>query len=602
MIPFRPCLWAAASGLSISPVLVCAQVAQALQTVVVTATRTPQRVANVLSDVVVIDAETIERAGPISLPELLQARGGVEIASNGGPGQLASVFLRGSNANHVVVLVDGVRVNSATAGTTAIENIPLAQIERIEVLRGPASSLYGADAIGGVIQIFTKQGERTTASAGAGTWKTRSATAGLGRTLGSTSLSLQAGFFDSDAFSATNAGRPANFDPDDDPYRNVNVGLNVAHAFVEGHGVALRVLHSDGKAHYDDFGNTDATTHQRLTSLAIESSNRITAQWRSLLRVARGSDHRSDEAVFPFFFKTDQTQATWQNDVGALGGQLAAGVEWRQEKVASDTAFDRTRRRVASLFASYAATLDRHLLQASLRRDDDQQFGGRTTGNLAYGYRLTPAFRLSASAGTAFKAPTFNDLYFPGFANPDLRPEKSKSAEVAARYDDGVFSAGLTLFENRIRDLIQFDFVTSAPLNVARARNRGATLVAGYTAGSWRTRFEWTHQDPVDETSGAQLPRRARNHGSAGLSYAPGPWRAGVDVVTSGARFDNAFAPPPPRLGGYTVVNLHGAYAVTQAFSVVARLGNVTDKHYELVQGYNTPGRNVFIGVQYAAR
>jgi vitamin B12 transporter len=599
---FRACRRATASGFLCFPALAAAQATQSLQTIVVTATRTPQRVANVLSDVVVIDAETIERAGPISLPELLQAQGGVELAANGGPGQLASVFIRGSNANHVVVLIDGVRVNSATAGTTAIENIPLAQIERIEVLRGPASSLYGADAIGSVIQIFTKQGERTTAAAGAGTWNTRTASFGVGRTLGATAVSLQAGYLESDAFSATNERLPTNFDPDNDPYRNSNVSLAVGHSLLEGHSVALRVFHSDGRTHYDDFGNTDATDRQRLTSAALETRNRITPQWRSLVRIALGSDHRADEAAVPFFFKTDQTQATWQNDVGALGGQVAAGLEWRQEKVASDTPFDRARRHVGSLFASYAATFAEHLLQAALRRDDDQQFGGRTTGNLAYGYRVTPALRLSASAGTAFKAPTFNDLYFPGFGNPNLQPEKSRSAEIAARYDDGALQAGLTLFENRIRDLIQFDFATSAPLNVARARNRGATLGVGYTAGAWRTRLEWTHQNPVDEDTGARLPRRARNLGSAGLAMAPGPWRAGIDVVASGERFDNAFAPPPPRLAGYVVVNLHAAYALTDAFSVSARLNNAADRSYELVQGYNTPRRNVFVGVRYAAK
>lgn len=602
MIPLSgSCRRVAASGLLL-PVVALAQSAAPLPQVVVTATRTPLAFSSVLSDVVVIDQEIIDRAGPVSLPELLRTHAGVEIAANGGPGQPASVFLRGTNANHVVVLIDGVRVNSATAGTTALENIPLSQIERIEVLRGPASSLYGADAVGGVIQVFTKQGERTTARAGAGTWHTHDASAGFGRNLGATAVSLQAGYFETDGFSATNPRLPSNFDPDTDPYRNRNANVAVTQALAEGQSLAARVFHSDGTTHYDEFGNTDATDRQRLTSAAIESRNRIAGHWRSLLRLALGADHRADQAALPFFFDTEQKQATWQNDFDAAGGEAAAGVEWRQEEVSSDTPFDRTKRRVLAFFGSYAARFDRILLQVSLRRDDDSQFGARTTGNLAYGFRVTPTLRLSASAGTAFKAPTFNDLYYPGFSNRDLQPEKAKSAEMAARYDDGVLHAALTVFESRIRDLIRFDFATSAPVNVARARNRGATLGAGYASGSWRANVEWTQQNPVDEATGAPLPRRARNHGAASLSYAPGPWRAGLDVIASGQRLDNAFAAPPPRLGGYTLVNLRAAYAVTATLSLTARLNNATDKDYELVQGYNTPRRNVFVAIEYAAK
>ncbi len=575
---------------------------QPLETVIVTATRTPQSIANVLSDVRVIDQAAIDQAGPISLTELLQRQGGVEIAANGGPGQLSSVFIRGSNANHAVVLIDGVRVNSATAGTNALENIPLSQIERIEVLRGPASSLYGADAIGGVIQIFTKQHDRTSARAGTGTWSTHEASAGFGRHVGATALSLQAGYFDSHSFSATNANLPSNYDPDNDPYRNKNISAGVSQDLAPGHSVAVRVLHSDGSTHYDDFGNTDAIDHQRLTSAAVESRNRISTQWSSLVRLAYGADHRSDEAAFPFHFNTDQTQVTWQNDFGALGGQLAAGVDWRMENVGSDTVFDRTRRHESSLFASYAASLDPHLFQASLRSDNDSQFGKRSTGNLGYGYRVTPELRLAALAGTAFKAPTFNDLYYPGFSNPNLKPEQSDSAETSARFARGGLSLTATVFENRIRDLIQFDFATSAPINVASARNRGATFGTGFTADIWHVDVEWTHQNPVDTATGDLLPRRARNFASGSVGYAAGSWRAGLAVVSSGERFDNAFSSPPPRLGGYTLINLYAAYALTPELSLSARLNNAADKSYELVQGYNTLRRNVFVALEYAAK
>lgn len=570
--------------------------------VVITATRTPQQAANVLSDVVVIDADAISRAGPIALPDLLQALGGVEIAANGGPGQVSSVFIRGTNSDHVLVLVDGVRLNSATSGTNAFENIPVSQIDHIEILRGPASSLYGADAIGGVIQIFTKQEERSTARVSSGSYGTNEVSAGLARRLGATLVSLQGGYLDSRNFPATQPSLTDYYTGQNAGYRNRNFGLVLSQDLAPGQSLTLRGLASDGTTHYDDYGAVPAFDHEHLSTVSLESRNRILPQWTSQLSLARGSDHRADQASSPYYFNTDQDQASWQNDISALGGQIAAGLEWRREQVASDTVFDQTQRHIGSVFGSYAAGLGSNLLQLSLRHDDDSQFGGRNTGNLAYGYRLTPALRLSASVGTAFKAPTFNDLYYPGFSNPNLKPESARSGEIAARYRAGPWDAALTLFENRISDLIQYDYVTSMPQNVDQARVRGATLGAGYTAATWHVQAEWTAQDAIDESTGQRLPRRARNHATANLDYLPGnAWRAGLGLVASSER-DNSGGDPPQQLGGYALLNLHLAYAFTPELSLALQLRNAADQHYQLVQGYNTAGRSASVVLDYAAR
>ncbi len=233
-VPRRPAALCAL-GLCFLSVFCRAAEAPQLPSVVVTATRTAQPLSSVLSDVRIIDSETIRDAGAATLTELLQLHGGAEIAANGGPGQNSSVFLRGSNAGHIVLLVDGVRLNSATAGLNAWENIPLAQIDRIEIVRGAASGLYGADAIGGVIQIFTRQGARTQLQVGAGSWRTREANVGLGRELGATRLSLQAGYRESQAFSATNPANGFSFNDDRDPYRNKNLGITLEHEWASGH-------------------------------------------------------------------------------------------------------------------------------------------------------------------------------------------------------------------------------------------------------------------------------------------------------------------------------------------------------------------------------
>jgi vitamin B12 transporter len=592
--------------------------------VVVTATRIAQPVSSALADVRVIDAEQIREAGAMSLPELLRAQAGVEIISNGGPGQTSGVFIRGTNANHVVLLVDGVRINSSTAGTNAFEHIPLAQIERVEVLRGPGSSLYGADAIGGVIQVFTKQGERTEARVGVGSDHLREVSAGLGRRFGATLLSMQAGYTQTDAFSATN---PTNtqgaFNPDNDGYRDRHISLGAEHELASGHAVALRWLQSDAKAHFDQSPISDDLNHQRLSSLSLESRNRIAANWRSTVRLARGTDNSISTGLFPSHFRTDQDQFTWQNDLQVLGGELAAGLEWRREKVQSSDNFTQTQRRVASAFGSYALAWNQQRLELSLRHDDNSQFGNHNTGKLSYGWQFHPAWRLSASAGTAFKAPTFNDLYYPfsdysydfngqHFAyfyvgNPNLKPERAREVEAALRYERSGWRGGLVVFSNRIRDLIanSTDAANSdlhTVTNVNRARIRGATLDAAYTAAVWNARAEWTRQDAEDADTGLRLQRRAKQYGSASLSWTPGPWRAGAELVFSGDRFDNVGNTPDSRLGGYALVNLHAGYALTPELRLSARLNNVADKRYELVQGFNTPGRQFFVALEYAAK
>ena len=367
--------------------------------------------------------------------------------------------------------------------------------------------------------------------------------------------------------------------------------------------MGLHVLASRGATHFDAGPGSDDVNRQRLSSVALESRNRLSADWRSLLRIARGADHIRTEGGFPGFFDTDQDQASWQNDIAALGGQWVAGLEWRREKVSSDTAYTKTSRSFRALFVGYTARFDEHLIEASARHDDDSQFGGHGTGKLAWGYRFAPQWRVSASAGTAFKAPSFNDLYYPlsfGFSgNPDLKPERARSAELALRHDGGVLQGGLTVFASRVRDLIAVDPSFTTVINVNRARIRGATLDASLREGLWTARGEFTRQDAEDADTGTRLVRRARQYGSASLAAASGPWRAGAEWVVSGGRFGAADNADSSHIGGYGVLNLNAAWTLTPNWSVSARLNNALGKHYELVQGYNTPGRNLFVSLAY---
>ena len=575
-------------------------------TTVVTATRVPQSVSSLLSDVRVITSDDIAQAGNLSLPELLRARGGVEIATNGGPGQVAAMFLRGTNPNHVVVLIDGVRINSATSGTPGIEVIPLTEIDHIEILRGPASSLYGADAIGGVVQIFTKSGgDRVVATGGYGTWNTQRYAADGARTWGATHIAVQAGYESSDGFSATNPANTFSFNPDRDPYRNRNAGVTLAHGWSLGHEITLRTLLTEDVAHFDAGPGTDDINRHRIETYAFESRDQFAAKWQSVLRVARATDDSNITGGFPSTFRTHQDQLTWQNDISLPGGSLAAGVEARREHVDSTSTFSTTSRSIESLFASYAGAFDRHLLQASARYDHNSQFGSEGTGNLAYGFRVTPSLRLTGSFGNAFKAPTFNDLYFqsPFFSgNPALSPERSKNVEGGAYYEDGGQRASLVLYQNRIHDLIAVDPTFTTVINVNQARIRGANLQYARNILGCDLRVDATFEDPVDVATGNRLPRRAREYGTLAVDKALGRWRFGGELIAQGERFDSVGNTASSRMGGYVLVDLRAAYAVSPAVTVALRWNNVLDKRYELAQGYNTPRSNGFLSVEYAMR
>lgn len=576
-------------------------------TIVVTAARIAQPLGEVLTDLRVIDRETIERAGAASLPELLRRHAGVEIAANGGPGQVSAVFLRGSNANHVVLLVDGVRVNSATTGTNAFEHLPLAAIERIEVLRAPASSLYGADAIGGVIQVFTRQGEGAQVTAGVGSRGSGRLDASVGARWGATRLSVFGGTDKTDGFSASlpEAG-PWTHDPDDDGWRNRHAGFTLGHEVAPGHQLALRGTWSASRTDFDAGPGTADRNRQRLSTVALESRNRLADGWTSVLRAARGSDRIGTEGAYPGRFVTDQDQFGWQHEIDGAGARWVAGLEWRRERVDSTTAYTRDARIVRGAYLGASTNFGAQSVQGSLRHDDDAQFGGHATGQLAWGWQLTPGWRVAASVATAFKAPSFNDLYYPlefGYSgNPDLRPEKSRGVELSARWAREGLGYGITAFDNRVRDLIAIDPSFTTVVNVARARIRGLTLDGRWQRPLWQAAAELTLQQPRDSDTGARLVRRAQRHGSASLSFTPGAWELGIEGVASGARFDRASNDPGSRLGGYALVNLSARWRLDPAWSVLARLDNAADRDYTLAQGYATAGRSAFVALEWRAR
>ncbi len=583
-----------------------------LEPVAVTAARDAQPIDEVLADVTVIGPQEIARAGVESLAELLQRQPGVEIVQNGGPGSVSGVFLRGANRGQTLVLIDGVRIASASAGATSLEAIPLDQIERIEILRGPASSLYGADAIGGVVQIFTRRGSgafTANASAGYGTYRTWDAKAGVSGSTGPWQYALQVGGKGSRGFNTTANPDSFLYNPDPDGYSSQSVSASLGHELATDQTLSAQYLRSrldnqfDGGPGYDDRTITVEEVWQ------VASRNRLASFWVSRLSYGEGvDDSRTETAFGPSTFNSTQRQLAWQNDFALPRGVLTAGYERREERLATDSGFAVTSRDTDSLFGIYRVALDGHALQANLRYDDSSQYGAKTTGAITYAYRFTPAWRVTAGYSTGFKPPSFNDLYYPGFSNPNLEPETSKNVEAGLYWNGELERANVearaVAYRNRVSELIvlQCDAAFNCvPYNVDRATLEGVTLGADVRADDGTTlAASLDLASPENDLTGKLLPRRAREHGAVTAGLPVGPVRLGVELVASSLRYDDPAN--LVKMGGYAIVNLTLEWPLSPRVTLFARADNVFDKNYELAAGYATGGATVFGGVRLSLR
>ena len=593
---------ALAAGLALSPLTS----ARAEDAVIVTATRTPRLATELLSDVSVIGEEEITRSGQSTLADLLRRIPGVDMANNGGPGKATSVFLRGANSAHTLVLIDGMRIGSATAGNTALEHIPLSQVERIEVLRGPASSLYGADALGGVIQIFTRSPQgapRPSFEVGAGSYGTTSANAGFSGDANGTLFNVQAGYYETSGIGAIRNPANSSFNPDADGYRNMNLTARIARRFGADHELGANVFYSDGLSHYDGSfpsRNFDFRLAQTLSSQQLYSRNRFAPNWQSMLRLGESEDNSTNitSATRRSVFTTRQTQLSWQNDIALGNHVLIAGIERLAQRVGGDTVYPVNERVINSALAGFQGRFGDHRLQLNVRNDENSQFGNKTTGSAGYGYQLNPRLRASASAGTAFNSPSFNQLYFPGFGVPTLKPEQAFNREASLKFDDGSKQAGIVYYRNTVTDLIVLvGSPLSTPMNVGRADLTGASITFRGGIGNYQVRANVDFQNPRDADTGRLLQRRAKRHLNVSLTRAFGRWTAGTELTAAGARFDDVAN--ARRMGGYGIVNAVLDYAIDANWSVVARLNNVFDKRYELARDFGVPGANVFVALRY---
>ncbi len=583
-----------------------------LNPTVVTASRSEQRLADALPHTTVITRADIERSQAPDAVSLLRREAGIEIAQAGGPGATAGLFMRGAGSNQTLVLIDGVRVSSGTAGTTQIDQLMADQIDHIEIVRGNVSALYGSDAIGGVVQIFTRNGRGHAPLANAeieyGARNTKRAQAGISGQLderGDTSFALSVSEFKTTGFSSINPRQAPNANPNDNAYSNQSVSAQLQHRFSADWQAGLTWFQTWSTVSYDNaFGapTDDNYSHNQVRAMSIYVDGKLTSDWKTRLTLSQGDDKNlnftNGQVQEPGRFNTQNRQVSWQNDWTFLPDQLLkVGFEHLDQTVDTD-AYAPPTRRVDSGYIGYEGKFGPHQLQLNLRRDRYSDFGGANSYYAGYGFAFNPQWKAVASVSNAFRAPSFNELYYPFFGNPNLQPEKARSVEGGVEYQSTVGLVRVTAFETDYSNLITsvFDPVSGNFLaaNVNRARVNGLETSWRGTLHGVDVRASFTMQNPQDLSANQLLSRRARHFGSVSAYKSFGPFSTGIEWNAAGDRQDSTRT-----LGGYGLLNLTGRYQITRDWALSARVENLLNKNYQLIYPYNTASRGVFFTLSW---
>ena len=583
----------------------------ASDTVVITATRTPQRVDRVLAETTVISRDRIDAATGRTLAELLAQESGVQVWSNGGLGKVASVSLRGLESRHTLLLVDGVRFGSATVGNPSWDNLPLDAIERIEIVRGPLSGLYGSDAVGGVIQVFTRRGQtgfHPDATVTLGSHAYREAAAGARWGVGALDGSLRVQHRRTDGVSATNPRVPfGSYNADTDGFEQTSLSGRLG-ARLGTWRADLTLLKALGSSQLDDGPGADSLADLDTRVVSLEAAGPLSDGWRTSVLVSEARDGLNTRVSASAFaalgtIGTTQRQLTWSHQLNTpLGTALVLAERVQQTVERPGTPFAVSERSISGVAVGLSGEAGAHRWQANLRRDRNSQFGQKTTGALAYGLAVAPGLTAHASVGSSFVAPSFNQLYFPGFGNPLLLPEEGIQRELGLVWRQGAVTSRLVAFDNRIRG-----YISSGPLptNIPRVTVDGVSASVDAVLGAWTLAGSIDSLQPLNATAGTAnagrvLPRRVQDSGRLSVDWRGGALRLGGSVQAFGERFENVSN--TTRLGGYATLDLRAEWALSPGWALAFRLNNALDKAYENVLGYNQPGREAYVSLRWSPR
>ncbi|MDR9439715.1 MAG: TonB-dependent receptor [Halomonas sp.] len=607
-------------GLAALPLAVYAQSNTADQTsatvelnpMVVTAALAPRTADQSLSSVSVIDEAALRRQDPVSITDVLRGQPGVDVTSQGSFGKQSSVFLRGTGSNANVLLIDGIRLRSATTGAASWEFLDPRMFQRAEIVRGPRGSLYGADAVGGVIQLFTPEGEEgdptPRISVGGGSFDTQHYSASLSGAEGGTRYHFAASRFDTE-------GQPVRRGGDDKGYDNTTGLVRLSHTLEGGSEIGILALRGRGSSEFDASGPAEDDFVQQVAAVYAEAP--LTARWTSRITLSEARDERDTVApTYSSLFETRTRTAQWKNTLALGQHEVVLGAEYSEDDLGdsqtSGLTFDEESRDNRAVFAQGLLDFQSLTTQLSLRYDDNQAFGEELTGSLALGYELDVNHVARASYGTAFRAPTFNELYFPfaGSSNPDLDAETSETFELGIRGQYDAWFWDLAAYQTKVDDLIALD-ASFQPVNVNEARIRGAELSAGAEFDDWTLTMALTYTDPEDRGTGNQLARRATQGLRFDVDRELGNWSLGASWIAQNHRYNDAAN--QQRLSGYGLVDLRAGWQFAPMWSARLTLDNVLDKQYATARGsdfdavtfesipfdYINAGRAAFVSVHF---
>ncbi|MBZ8138730.1 TonB-dependent receptor [Rubrivivax gelatinosus] len=588
--------------------------AQSAETIVITGSREPLSVSRLAADVVVIDGDTLRSSAATSLAEVLREQAGVQLSRNGGAGAATSVMIRGATGSQTVVLVDGVRIGSATLADPSIAALPLAQIERVEVLRGPGSSLYGADAVGGVVNIITRRadtGVRFDAAAAFGSRGARELSAGASATLGAWDIAASLAQEHEDGDSALRPGDPyGNYNADDDGYTRDSLQARIGFTPLPGQRIGLTLLRSRLESQIDSTEYAPAADNTPdfrdkldVDATALDWRGSIAPGLVATLRIDRSvDDSRSGKTIVNRYRTTRDhalAQIAWET---GIAGQIVAAVERLEEDAKTDGYRGDRDTNVAVL--AWTGQTGRFAWQADLRHDDSSDYGGETTGRLGGSFALAPQWRLRALAGNSFRAPSFNDLLYPGYGSPDIKPERGRSVEFGVEWAADGDRAGLTVYRNKVKNLIGYQpdrsqcpdgpaYDYGCAGNTSRARLQGATLSGAKALGDWALRAQVDFLDAKNSDTGARLARRAAHQETLGVDWHHADWNAGASVLRVGARPDSR------ALDAETTLDLKAGWRFAKGWTLESKLLNATDEDLEPAAYYRGPGRQFWLGLRY---
>ena len=573
--------------------------------IIVAANRLEQSLSTVLAATTVINKEAIRRSQAQSLAGLLAGVPGMQFSASGGQGAQTSLFMRGTESDHTLILVDGVQMTTNSGPSGRLEFIPLDQVERIEIVRGPRSSLYGSEAIGGVVNIITTPNSQEDFSGAvklmAGTEHSSAANIGLQGRVGDTTLSLNASHRETDGIDFSESGSS-----DDDAYENDSFSLSLSHQFSEKFSLSSSYSSFDAEADYDD-GVVNTDSQQFSTTFSASLSE----QWESKLIFEQFEEDNVDAGAFGVTnSSTENKKLSWQNSYTFDASNLFSfGIDHQEQDLRyasfgalqSDTSRDNDG--VYGVYIRESGPLDFTL---SLRNDDNERFGNHSTGSIAVGSDFGESVRAWVSYGTAFKAPNLIDLYvdFPSFfffANPDLKPETAESMELSLQAEALGATWQFNVFRNNIDDLISSDPTFTTLANVQEARIDGLEATVSSTIAGWRMDAALTLLDHENRTTGVNLLRRPEQTLSLNIAREFGALDLAVNVLAQNEHLDiDPINFGSSTVGGYAVVNLIAGYRFSEELDMRLRIGNLFDKEYQIVDGFNTQDRTAQLSLNYA--